>query len=162
MRKNHFFAVLALFATTGLVILNGCSRSSYTTSPVAPTPTPGTPSWSTTIFPMFQNSSPTCFSCHQNGGADAGNMNMGSSNTASSVYTAWFNVPVETSFSCAATYIYAPSNAASSSNINNSEIYQAVNGSCSGGAKMPDGGTAFTTAQLSELAAWINAGAPNN
>ena len=95
----------------------------------------------------------TCFSCHANG-ASSGGMSLGNAPTSMTVYADWVNVTASTDNNCGITdYISAGS-------ATNSLVLQKLNGSCA--PQMPEGGTAFTAAQISEFTAWINEGAPEN
>ncbi len=143
-----------LLTLAGLILFSGCVRNAN----ILPTESAAgssVPSWSATIYPMFSGS--TCFSCHANG-ASSGGMGLGTNPTAATLYADWVNVTASTENNCGISdYISAPGNSA---NSGNSLVLQKLNGSCA--PQMPETGSVFTATQISELTAWINAGAPNN
>lgn len=148
MKKILFFCLLA---SAGLV---SWACGSNPTTPASQTTTPSSVSFSTTLYPLI---SANCFSCHANG-STSGGMNLGNPASVSTVYAAWLGsgsgAVASTTNNCGISDYIAPKNPSGSL------VLQKLNGSCS--PQMPEGGTPWTSTQLSDLTSWINAGAPNN
>jgi hypothetical protein len=84
-------------------------------------------------------------------------MNLGSSPTSSSVYSAWVGVTANSANNCGITYYV--STATGATGLSQSLIIQKLTGSCS--PQMPLGGS-LTSGQIATFSSWVSAGAPNN
>lgn len=164
MKTQKLLVVLALVVTGSAAIIAGCSNNpgspggNYSNNPPAPTPTTtntnSATSFVSSVYPIVSSS---CFSCHANGGSGTGYMNLGSSPSSSSVYSAWVGVSANSANNCSiANYI---STAGGSTGLSQSLIIQKIIGSCS--PQMPDGGS-LTSQQIATFSSWVSAGAPNN
>jgi hypothetical protein len=113
------------------------------------------PTWTAVYTTLFA----TCTTCHSTALASfSGNLDLSSKSIA---YTMLVGVTASGA-SCAPDAGKGTFKRVVADSANQSLLYSKLTATPECGSQMPLGGTPFTTAQLAEVAAWINAGALNN